>query len=790
MGLACGNGEDPVSTERKPKPIRGIGYGDIFAAGGGAAKLKPLPADPSKQSAPIASGNIERLSNNLANTLQKQQIPKKPPPPAPQITSDSSAENTNGSSTSNEQAPALPPKPSSQVNSPNFHPSTIRNQISSSITQPSPFSQPSSAGLQQQQVVRERARVLYAYESSIDDELVMRVGDIINIIDKDIEDAGWWKGELNGKIGVFPDNFVQLIPANEESESVVSQQQTTTTTTTTPSNQDWQAIDSYYNARQTPSLGAFNPSSDVGRVKSVFAATPKGFSKELENNLERHSNGAASFLSLKRNKLQQQQHGLSMDSALATDEHNMDPAAAAAALPMDNGTSTGGRLNHITANRAKGPSRRPPSNVLSKRNQMDSMKREMNGKGEDHTALASLPVTNPTVGKQQQINHESLSSLPVNQNLKQQATSGTSMFSPASSKQQPTESITTPITSTTTTTTNATKPSSSSISLDNVIDNQLAAAAAANAPKTSQRSSQPPQQDKTKPSGPATPPWMVELRRAHAEKKRDTPTTGTDVATVTARVAASLAKMAKAKTTTAADEHVDDSAAVIVSNKIGSAGGASVLPATTGASPAPPEVASERKTSVQSLREAYNPTATTINPVKSISSRYSSDINSQAGTNSQTNPSVADNTAPSLAGIATHRSSLIGSSSATNNNHSMQQMDHSTVSQQQQQQNVNGGNETVISPSNRLSGLLGRGGLPSMEDSVSENNNLEVNSNVPSNNKFLNSKSIFSATWQALSSSLIDSTALPSSTIPLKSCFNLVTSSRSLLISPVTFLEI
>jgi hypothetical protein len=46
-----------------------------------------------------------------------------------------------------------------------------------------------------------------------DDELTLTVGDTISVLQTSLEDAGWWKGELNGKIGVFPDNFVELLPA-------------------------------------------------------------------------------------------------------------------------------------------------------------------------------------------------------------------------------------------------------------------------------------------------------------------------------------------------------------------------------------------------------------------------------------------------------------------------------------------------------------------------------------------------------------------------------------------------
>ncbi|RWS23552.1 hypothetical protein B4U80_03872, partial [Leptotrombidium deliense] len=85
--------------------------------------------------------------------------PKKPPPPTPPTSNDTET-----------CAPRLPPKP-----------------------------------------IREQAKVLFAYEAQNDDELTIKEGDIITIISKEIEDLGWWKGKLNGLIGVFPDNFVELI---------------------------------------------------------------------------------------------------------------------------------------------------------------------------------------------------------------------------------------------------------------------------------------------------------------------------------------------------------------------------------------------------------------------------------------------------------------------------------------------------------------------------------------------------------------------------------------------------
>lgn len=56
---------------------------------------------------------------------------------------------------------------------------------------------------------RPQAKALYPYEAATDDELTFNEGDIIFIVQKD--QAGWWEGELNGKKGWVPANYVQEI---------------------------------------------------------------------------------------------------------------------------------------------------------------------------------------------------------------------------------------------------------------------------------------------------------------------------------------------------------------------------------------------------------------------------------------------------------------------------------------------------------------------------------------------------------------------------------------------------
>ncbi|NXC95814.1 SH3K1 protein, partial [Certhia familiaris] len=65
---------------------------------------------------------------------------------------------------------------------------------------------------------KEYCKVIFPYEAQNDDELTIREGDVVTLISKDCIDVGWWEGELNGRRGVFPDNFVKLLPSDFEKE--------------------------------------------------------------------------------------------------------------------------------------------------------------------------------------------------------------------------------------------------------------------------------------------------------------------------------------------------------------------------------------------------------------------------------------------------------------------------------------------------------------------------------------------------------------------------------------------
>lgn len=54
-----------------------------------------------------------------------------------------------------------------------------------------------------------RARALYDYEASADDEISFDPNDIITHIEQ--IDEGWWRGLCRNRYGLFPANYVQLL---------------------------------------------------------------------------------------------------------------------------------------------------------------------------------------------------------------------------------------------------------------------------------------------------------------------------------------------------------------------------------------------------------------------------------------------------------------------------------------------------------------------------------------------------------------------------------------------------
>lgn len=60
-------------------------------------------------------------------------------------------------------------------------------------------------------------RALYDYEGQAEEELSFSEGAVIRLLNRDTQtDDGFWEGELNGRVGVFPSVLVEDLTENGE----------------------------------------------------------------------------------------------------------------------------------------------------------------------------------------------------------------------------------------------------------------------------------------------------------------------------------------------------------------------------------------------------------------------------------------------------------------------------------------------------------------------------------------------------------------------------------------------
>ncbi|XP_061483244.1 SH3 domain-containing kinase-binding protein 1 isoform X2 [Rhineura floridana] len=78
--------------------------------------------------------------------------------------------------------------------------------------------EPTKIELDNKSKTKEYCKVIFSYEAQNEDELTIKEGDIVTLVNKDCVDTGWWEGELNDRRGVFPDNFVKLLVSDFEKE--------------------------------------------------------------------------------------------------------------------------------------------------------------------------------------------------------------------------------------------------------------------------------------------------------------------------------------------------------------------------------------------------------------------------------------------------------------------------------------------------------------------------------------------------------------------------------------------
>ncbi|KAM8847605.1 SH3 domain-containing protein 21 isoform 1-T1 [Synchiropus picturatus] len=213
----------------------------------------------------------------------------------------------------------------------------------------------------------EYCQVMFDYEAKAEDELGLKAGEVVMLLRKETEDEGWWEGELNGRRGFFPDNFVMVIPPVDSLKSGSTNQPPARTFSKKPA--DFPAMDrgpagkTKDDKPESKDLRS-NPPTKV-KLPSLNKPSPPPV-KDKPQKIIPKTNGDVPSLSPKKpeEKSADQFDGVDVQTE---------------------------KLSHPTANRAKPPQRRPPSALITTTQNAEQSDQELSPKKFQAEKLPSLP---------------------------------------------------------------------------------------------------------------------------------------------------------------------------------------------------------------------------------------------------------------------------------------------------------------------------------------------------------------------------------------------------------------
>lgn len=101
-----------------------------------------------------------------------------------------------------EAAAAVQRKPSVRAES--IIPARVASPVVAPATTSSPAPAPATAAAKS--AIASRVRALHKFEPTEPGELGFAKGDVIKVVDRGYKD--WWRGQLRGRTGIFPVNYV------------------------------------------------------------------------------------------------------------------------------------------------------------------------------------------------------------------------------------------------------------------------------------------------------------------------------------------------------------------------------------------------------------------------------------------------------------------------------------------------------------------------------------------------------------------------------------------------------
>merc|ERR1711936_971184 len=221
----------------------------------------------------------------------------------------------------------------------------------------------------------EQCEVLFPYSKVNDDELELERGQIVTVLSKSLEDPGWWKGSVDGKVGVFPDNFVKIIKKSARKP---------------PLNKELSIEEKYDLTSLKKELDLSGQHKNVKQeVKKENNEVQKLEKKSTKRRKEAPSvPGPAKVEPKVENKVEPKVESR-VESLVETKLTDDVPDASAAVMrdDLDELIGTCTKLPQQTAGRAKPPNRRPPSNHFLKENIPDLKDLEIDTEEEEEVEV-------------------------------------------------------------------------------------------------------------------------------------------------------------------------------------------------------------------------------------------------------------------------------------------------------------------------------------------------------------------------------------------------------------------
>ena len=205
---------------------------------------------------------------------------------------------------------------------------------------------------------KELYKVIFPYKAANDDELTLNEGDIITLLSKEASDEGWWVGEINGRIGLFPDNFVEVVNVAQDQTDHEQRQETSVKSAArhshVPKKNEKIEREKVRRSLDVQSVHAeINKKAISTSASSSTSSTSPGIG---ESNEDRKTISYSIISSLKRFLGDVGTNNGNENTNISLGEE-LDVVERIEGAP----------LSHLTASRAKAPRRRPPSSQRLRR---------------------------------------------------------------------------------------------------------------------------------------------------------------------------------------------------------------------------------------------------------------------------------------------------------------------------------------------------------------------------------------------------------------------------------------